>query len=193
MTSKVATQGQSFAEYVSTMPTNREPLTEIYNDLKFTEHELAQLNSIAKPVQLYAIVEDWCPDVVVSLPIVARASEANPLISLRVLFRPEHRTIADAYPGPDTGRSHVPTYIATDANGVDLDVLIERPDTIHPIVDQFKKERDAEIEAEFPGVARSELPSDYRAQMGRNAIAFRRLQHDLERSDIVKWLVHAAR
>jgi len=183
---------QSYADYAADMPLNRDALNANYDAVALTSEDLAAIGTIRQPLRLFAIVEEWCPDVIANLPIFARISEANPAVSLHVLYRPDHRPIADAYPGPVTNRSHIPTYVLFDAQDRELGVLIERPAAITEIVKPFAEGVQAEIASRFPGVDRADLPPEFLASITARALELRDEHRDLERAGVVEWLVASA-
>lgn len=48
------------------------------------------LGSLAKPVHVVAIAEDWCGDVVRHVPVLERIAQANPKIQTRYVSRAQH-------------------------------------------------------------------------------------------------------
>jgi len=187
--SAAVTAAQSYGDYAANIPLNRDALNANYDAVALTSEDLAAIDTIRRPLRLFAIVEEWCPDVIANLPIFARISEANPAVSLHILYRPDHRPIADAYPGPVTNRSHIPTYVLFDAQDRELGVLIERPAAITEIVKPFAENVQAEIASRFPGVERADLPSEFLAGVTAAALDLRNEHRDLERAGVVEWLV----
>jgi hypothetical protein len=186
-------RSQTFAQYAATMPSNAEALDDTYHAVKFTEEERQAIASIGSPLTVLALVEEWCPDVIANLPIFARIEDLNPLVSLDVLYRPEHEAVATAYSSAVTGRSHIPTYVLLDVGRRELAVLIERPQAITRAVQEIGLRMKAELAERFPGVVRDDLPQDFVRARTEESLRHRRTLLDTERADIVGWLVDAAK
>lgn len=185
-------RSQSYAEYDAVIPSSGEALRRNFAEVTFTPAEVQAIEAIPGRFTLLAIVEDWCPDVIANLPMLARVEELNPNISLRVLDRPDHQALANAYPGP-SGRSHIPTYVLFDSQGGERGVLVERPEAITREIRVYGEAAKAEIAERFPGVAREDLPADFVEVRTREAHEMRRKLRDAERADVVAWLLQAAR
>jgi hypothetical protein len=186
-------RAQTYADYAAGVPANAEALRENYEAIAFTAEELGTIRAITGPLTLLAIVEEWCPDVLANLPLFAHVSEINPAIDLRVLYRPDHQAVANAYPGPVTGRSHIPTYVLFDREGRELGVLIERPSEITARVLSHAEAVHAELATRFAGVARKDLPAEFLNRTTANALVLRRELADVERAGVVSWLSRTAR
>lgn len=148
------------------------------------QDDRAAIAGIAGPIDVLAIVEDWCPDVVANLPIVARLAEATDQLRLHVLIRDDAtRDVADAY--PYEGRSHIPTYVFSDAAGVELGVIVERTAPIQERVDVFL----AQFFSAHPELDRSTFPSGIadavKAELTESALQLRRDLRELERKSLI--------
>jgi hypothetical protein len=162
-----------------------------YAAVELTATDRRLLEQIAEPVDVLAIVEDWCPDVVANLPIFARIAEETGAIRLHVVVRGEAtRDVADSY--PYEGRSHIPTYVFSVGDGEDLGVIVERTAPIRELVEQF-------LEAFFaahPGIDRTSFPGslsdEQRTELVQGSTQLRRDVRDLERSSFVSEIVEIA-
>jgi hypothetical protein len=59
------------------------------------------------------IAEDWCPDCVFNIPVLARIAEASGPACMRIVRRPKYERLADAFPGRGDV-SRIPTFIFFD-------------------------------------------------------------------------------
>jgi hypothetical protein len=107
-----------------------ERLAEIVAELRY-ERPLADVRTLA-------IVEDWCPDCVFNIPIVARFAEASPRALLRIVRRSECRPLADAFPGCG-GISRVPTFVFLDNTDSVIGYWSERCESSQRWFDTFTK------------------------------------------------------
>lgn len=144
----------------------------------------AALSHIEDYVDVLAIVEDWCPDVVANLPILARIAEDTGKIRLHVLVRDDRtRDVADAY--PFEGRSHIPTYVISDPAGVELGVIVERTAPIQEHVEAFL----AAFFTAHPDLDRATFPAsisdEVKAELLEASLRLRRELRDLERSSFI--------
>jgi len=181
----------SFAGYVDAYPIYRAFLVENYEKVTFTAKERAAIEALAGPYTLHAIVEDWCTDVIATLPVFARASDLNPALKLRVLPRSAHPDLAEAYAVPGE-RSYVPTYVLLDQSNRELGQLIERTPPITDYVRGFAAQAMAEVAERFPGVAKADLPQSFIIENMPKQMGYRNQVCDEERAQLVEWLLATA-
>ena len=183
--------GATWKSYVARPTPHAEELRRNYEAVVFTQSERDAIARIDKQLLIAAIVEDWCPDVVVTLPIVARISALNPAFQLNILHRPDHADVANAFRNTANDRSNVPTYVLLD-HGVVIDILFERAPAITALVTPIVDEIEAEVIGRLPGITRADWPAEDQARLRAVAGAIRQANSALERGGIVDWLVTAA-
>jgi hypothetical protein len=120
----------TFAQFSGAVGRWKDELARNFAAVVFEPQELETLARLGPALDVLAIVEEWCPDVITALPILARIERDTRAIRLRVLIRPQFPDIADAYPHPD-GRSHIPTFVFFDRSGRQRGVFIERPEVLN--------------------------------------------------------------
>jgi hypothetical protein len=174
----------TFESFVSTAQNFTAEFHENYASTRLDDNDLRLLRQIAEPIDVIAIVEDWCPDVVANLPILARIASDTGKIRLHVLVRDDaSRDVADAY--PYEGRSHIPTYVFSDREGAELGVIVERTTPIRERVqvylNAFFAAHSELDQATFPAGLTDEL----KAELLDGALRLRRDLRDLERSSFV--------
>ena len=94
--------GMTFDEYMADLRVHRDEFREHYERLAGIVGELRKdppLNN----ARVLAIAEDWCPDCVFNVPILARFVEASSHAALRIVRRPECKSLADRYRGRGGG------------------------------------------------------------------------------------------
>ena len=101
--------GLTFHDYMADFRVHRDEFVEHYERLAGIVSELRNDPPLPN-VRVLAISEDWCPDCVFNVPILARFVEASSQASLRIARRPECKSLANHYPGRG-GSSRVPTFI----------------------------------------------------------------------------------
>lgn len=182
---------RSFAAFVATTTSFTDEYQANHAAATLDDRDRELLAGITRPVDVLAIVEDWCPDVVATLPVLARVAEETPSVALHVLVRDEaHRDIADAY--PHEGRSHIPTYVLSDREGTELGVIIERTPAVHEhvraFVDGFLAEHPEIDPAAFP----AGLSERQRAELTDGSLRLRRELRDLERRTLIERIAELA-
>ncbi len=115
------------AQFVDQMQENQETFIANYQQTKIDEADLAFFRARG-PLQILALVEDWCPDVLAALPVMAKLADAlgEDTLKLRVLLRDQNLDIADAYLQDGAYRA-IPVLIFFDAQMRELGHFIERP------------------------------------------------------------------
>jgi thioredoxin family protein len=130
--------GMTFQEYIADFRVHRDELVDHHERLAGIVSEL-QNNPPLSNVRVLAISEDWCPDCVFNVPIVARFVEASRGSSLRIVRRPEYVALADTYPGRG-GISRVPTFIFLDQSDDVIGHWSERCASSHRWFKTFTKD-----------------------------------------------------
>jgi hypothetical protein len=109
--------GMTFDDYMADLRVHSDDFIEHYERLAGIVDELRNDPPLPN-VRVLAISEDWCPDCVFNVPILARFAETSSQASLRIVRRPECKSLADRYRGRGGG-SRVPTFVFLDnADGV---------------------------------------------------------------------------
>ncbi len=70
-----------------TSPENQQKMEAIRTDLKLEPQVAAFLGALPRRVNVIAIAEDWCGDVVRHVPVLQRLAEAGPQLKVRYLTR----------------------------------------------------------------------------------------------------------
>jgi hypothetical protein len=117
--------GMTLDHYMADLRVHRDDFIEHYERLAGIVDELR--NDPPLPdIRVLAIAEDWCPDCVFNVPILARFVEASgQASSLRIVRRSEYKSLADRYRGRG-GASRVPTFIFLDNAGAVIGHWSER-------------------------------------------------------------------
>lgn len=129
--------GLTFGEYAADLRVHREEFAEHYQRMAEVVDELRHESPLAN-VRTLAIVEDWCVDSVLNVPIVARFAEASGPAPLRFVRRPECKRLADTFRGRGSV-SRVPTFVFLDNNGSPIGHWSERCGSSQRWMDTFTK------------------------------------------------------
>jgi len=127
--------------------------------------EIEALKKLPKPVNVLAIVEDWCGDVVANVPIIERlAKESGGKLNVRYAQR-DSTPYIDRYLNRGEFKS-IPVFVFLDENFKELGVFYERPDS----VTKLRAEKRLEVykgNAKFgdPSSPPDQLPEGVRAEL----------------------------
>ncbi len=172
------------SQFVAQMQENQETFISNYQQAEMDEADLAFFRSQG-PLRALALVEDWCPDVVAALPMLAKLADAlgDDTLKLRVLLRDQNLDIADAHLQDGAYRA-IPVFIFFDAQMGELGHFIERPAAVtnalqqagaeflaaHPDYPPDRDQRTEEQNAAF-GAYRREFRASHRHEINRMLIA----------------------
>jgi len=88
--------GMSWEEFLEHAGNNRDRMEAFYDEFDFDE-ETAVFYNGRTPLQVLAIVEDWCPDVVQNLAMLAKISDEVPGMELSIVRRDESSDLMQEY------------------------------------------------------------------------------------------------
>jgi len=89
-------QGLSWDEFVDHAQKNRGRMRDTYEGFDFDEDTLAFFNG-RTPLQVLVVAEDWCPDVVQNVALIARVADEVPGMELSIVGREDNPELMDAY------------------------------------------------------------------------------------------------
>ena len=80
--------GMTYDAYKAQMTRNKEQVEQNEKDLQLKPDDVQAIRSLPSPLNVLALAEDWCGDVVANLPILGKlAQESNGKLNVRVLLR----------------------------------------------------------------------------------------------------------
>ena len=105
-------QGMTYEEYKAQMTRNRERLDAAERGLSIDPADLAAFAGLKQPLNVLAIGEDWCGDVIANFPIIGRLAAESGKLNVRVFLRDQNpdfpRRVARLREWRDAGnRPHV--------------------------------------------------------------------------------------
>lgn len=121
------TLGQTFHDYLAKMPeARRDGFRASYQLMQLSEDDRQELaRSVQVPLFVIAFSEDWCGDCRINLPVMAKLSEAVPVLQLRCFSRDAHPDLATAF-----AVERIPTFIILNTNWQEIGRFVERPDSV---------------------------------------------------------------
>ncbi len=95
------------------------------------------VNKISKPQLWMVLTESWCGDSAQNLPVIAKISELNKNVDLRILLRDSNLEIMDQY--LTNGTRSIPKLVAFDEEGNELFRWGARPAASQQLINELKE------------------------------------------------------
>jgi hypothetical protein len=181
--------GMTYQAYKDQMTRNREQLEQNEKDLDLKADDLQAFKKAGK-VNVLALAEDWCGDVIANLPILGRLAAESGTLNLRILLR-------DTEPGSVVMDEHlnkgeyksIPTVVFLDDDYNEQAVWVERPDS----VTKMREEKRQQLYKDNPswgdpGKPIAELPEDVRSQVQQKTGAMRTETKPFANGEVVREL-----
>jgi hypothetical protein len=183
--------GMTYAAYKAQMTRNREQVEQNEKDLDLSPQDVQAFRNLPQTVNVMALAEDWCGDVVANLPVLGRLEqESGGKLNVRIHLRDQQpgSTIMDEHLNKGQFKS-IPTFIFLDAQFNERGVWIERPAS----VTKLREERRLAAYAQHPewgdpSKPIAELPEDVRAQVQQASAALRNQTKNFSNSEVVREL-----
>src|ERR1700716_85218 len=155
--------GLTYDGYKAQMTRNREQVEQNEKDLQLKPEDVRAFRDLPRPINVLALAEDWCGDVVANLPVLGRlAQESNGKLNVRVHLRDQEpgSQIMDQYLNKGQFKS-IPTFVFLDGDFNELGVWIERPDSVTRLREEKRLAMyKAHPEWGDPSAPIAELPED---------------------------------
>src|SRR5579859_3625653 len=183
--------GMTYDEYKAQMTRNKEQVEQNEQDVQLKPDDVQAVQNLPQPVNVLALAEDWCGDVVANLPILGKlAAESNGKLNVRVLLR-------DQEPGTQVMDEHlnkgqyksIPTLVFLDGDFNEIGVWVERPDSVTKLREEKRLASYAQHpEWGDPSKPIAELPENIRTQVQQAAGALRAETKPFANSEVVREL-----
>src|ERR1051326_2140349 len=181
--------GMTYDAYKAQMTRNREQLEKNETDLQLTSQDAQAFRGLPQRLNVLALAEDWCGDVIANLPILGRVAAASEgKLNLRILLR-------DQQPGEQVMDEHlnkgqyksIPTVIFMDGDFNELGVWVERPESVTRLREEKRQALyKAHPEWGNPDTPIGELPEDGRPQVRQATAALRNETKPFANSEVVR-------
>jgi hypothetical protein len=183
--------GMTYDAYKAQMTRNKEQVEQNEKDLQLKPDDVQAMQSLPNTLNVLALAEDWCGDVVANLPVLGRlAQESKGKLNVRVLLR-------DQEPGTKVMDEHlnrgqyksIPTLIFLDGDFKEVGVWIERPAS----VTKLREEKRLELYKQNPSWGDpskpiAELPEDVRTTVQQKTGAMRNETKPFANAEVVREL-----
>jgi hypothetical protein len=183
--------GLTYDAYKAQMTRNREQFEQNEKDLQLSASDRQAFSNLPQRLNVLALAEDWCGDVIANLPVIGRIAEASGgKLNLRILLR-------DQQPGEQVMDEHlnkgqyksIPTVIFLDEDFNELGTWVERPESVTKLREE-KRLAQYQQHPEWgdPSKPIAELPEDIRTQVQQGAAAIRTETKPFANSEVVREL-----
>ncbi|HEY3107571.1 MAG TPA: thioredoxin family protein [Chloroflexota bacterium] len=158
-------QGMTYQQYRDQMTRNKERFEQNEKTIQFAADDLAAFTKLARPLNVVAIAEDWCGDVIANLPILGRLAEQSGKLNVRVFLRDQNDDLMQQYLNRGEYKS-IPVFAFFDEGFKEIGNFKERPDS----VTELRARRRTEIyqsDPAFgdPSAPMDQLPEDVRTRL----------------------------
>jgi hypothetical protein len=183
--------GMTYEAYKAQMTRNREQFEQNEKDVELKPEDVQVFRDLPQPINVMALAEDWCGDVVANVPVLGRLAQAsNGKLNVRIHLRDQEpgSQIMDQYLNKGQFKS-IPTLVFLDGNFRELGVWIERPDS----VTKLREERRQALYKQHPewgdpSKPIAELTEDVRTQVQQAAAAMRTETKPFANAEVVREL-----
>jgi len=183
--------GMTYDAYKNQMTRNKEQVEQNEKDLQLKPDDVQAIRNLPSRLNVLALAEDWCGDVVANLPILGKlAQESNGKLNVRVLLR-------DQEPGAKVMDEHlnkgqyksIPTVIFLDGDLNEVGIWIERPES----VTKLREEKRLELYKQNPDWGEpskpiAELPEEVRTVVQQKTGAMRSETKPFANAEVVREL-----
>jgi hypothetical protein len=181
--------GLTYADYKAQMTRNREQVEQNEKDLQLSDQDAKAFQELPQTINVMALAEDWCGDVVANLPILGKLGEASRgKLNVRIHLRDQEpgSTLMDQYLNKGQYKS-IPTFIFLDGDFNELGVWVERPES----VTKLREEKRLALYSSHPNWGDpskpiAELPEEVRTEVQQLSGAMRNETKPFANSEVVR-------
>ncbi|HUX88972.1 MAG TPA: thioredoxin family protein [Chloroflexota bacterium] len=148
-------QGLTYEQYKEQMARNRDRLEAAEGGFTPSESDLAAFRGLPKTLNVLAIAEDWCGDVIANLPILGKLAAESGKLNVRIFLRDQNLDLIDQYLKEGKYRS-IPVFVFFDDSFQELGHFIERPAS----VTELRAQKRLELYAQNPDFGSPDSPVD---------------------------------
>ena len=183
--------GMTYDAYKAQMTRNKEQVEQNEQEVQLKPDDVQAVQNLPQQVNVLALAEDWCGDVVANLPVLGKlAKESKGKLNVRVLLR-------DQEPGSKVMDEHlnkgqyksIPTVIFLDGDFKEVGVWVERPDSVTKLREEKRlalyKNNPAWGD---PSTPIAELPEDVRTKVQQATAAMRSETKSFANAEVVREL-----
>lgn len=183
-------QGLTYEEYKAQMTRNRERLENNEQTIEFDPKDLAFFKQLPQPVNVVAIAEDWCGDVINNLPVLGRLAEESGKLNVSIFLRDQNLDLMDQYLKEGQFRS-IPVFVFFDAAFNELGHWIERPARISELQGEMRRNlfaNDPILSQVAPDTPPAQMSEEARNRFSQAYMQFREENRTLTDREVVREL-----
>jgi len=147
--------GLSYQAYKEAMTRNRERVEANEARVVLDPETVRALRSLPEPLNVVALAEDWCGDVIANLPVLGRLSEEVGTLNVRIFYRDQNLDLMERWLNQGKFQS-IPVFAFFDERFRELGHWIERPAS----VTELRARKRREVFAANPEFGSPESPVD---------------------------------
>jgi hypothetical protein len=187
--------GMTYDAYKAQMTRNREQVEQNEKDLQLSASDVQAVQGLPRSLNVVALAEDWCGDVIANLPILGRLEqESAGKLRVRVHLRDQEpgTKIMDEHLNRGQYRS-IPTVIFLDGDFNEVGLWIERPAS----VTKLREEKRVALYQQHPDWGDpskpiAELDETTRTQVQQETAAMRAETKPFANAEVVRELLEVA-
>jgi thiol-disulfide isomerase/thioredoxin len=126
----------SMQAFIESMSQHKKVMSERYNRVCMSPGECEEFTRLEKTILMAVMTEEWCPDCLMNLPILARIADAAPRMELRIFIRKDWPELRAYYTTLNNHSIPVATFMDEHFNV--LSHWVERPQAAHARLDAWK-------------------------------------------------------
>ena len=158
-------KGITYDEFKAAMTRNQERFAENESRVALDPETVRTFKSLAKPLRVLTLAEDWCGDVVANLPILGRLAKEVPTLDVRIFYRDQNLDLMERWLNQGKYQS-IPVLVFFDESFRELGHWIERPASVtERRAAERKKIFAAHPEFGSPDAPVDQLPEDVRTHL----------------------------
>jgi len=168
-------QGMTYEAYKAQMTRNRERLEANEQTVDLMAEDLAFFQQLPQPLNVVALAEDWCGDVINNLPVLGRLAAESGKLTVRIFLRDQNLDLMDQYLNQGQFRS-IPVFVFFDDTFRELGHWIERPARIHKLQTEMRRAlfaTDPLLSTIAPDTSPSQMPEEARNRLMQANADFR--------------------
>jgi thiol-disulfide isomerase/thioredoxin len=181
--------GLTYDAYKAQMTRNKDQVEQNEKDLQLKPDDVKSFQDLPQVVNVMALAEDWCGDVVANLPILGRlAQESGGKLNVRIHLRDQEpgSQIMDQYLNKGQFKS-IPTFVFLDGEFNELGVWVERPDSVTKTREEKRLALyKANPDWGDPSAPIAELPEELRTKVQQATGAMRNETKPFANSEVVR-------
>lgn len=157
--------GLTYDAYKAGMTRNRERLEENERNVALDPDVVQFFRGLSRPLNVVALVEDWCGDVIANLPVLGKLAKEARTLNLRIFYRDQNPDLMQRWLNEGKYQS-IPVFAFFDDRMGELAHWIERPSSVTQLrAEKRKAIYDAHPEFGAPDAPVDQLPEDVRARL----------------------------